>query len=152
VTDSQEPTGRRRRTTTWGVVLAAGIALEALTWSDCLPEGDDVPAEVAGSQCAHLAGAGGLEPPRRPELRPCDRTPYGEELAGPVALGESKLTFHGSSYGTLLGEQYAEVYPQRVRAVVLESVVDHSLGTRPHSAMRLSAPSTNQSGRSWPAY
>ena len=46
------------------------------------------------------------------------------------ALGEQKLTFHGSSYGTLLGEQYAEVYPQRVRAVVLESVVDHSLGTR----------------------
>ncbi|MBE1531726.1 alpha/beta hydrolase [Actinomadura algeriensis] len=42
------------------------------------------------------------------------------------ALGESQLTFHGSSYGTLLGEQYAETYPGRVRAMVLESVVDHS--------------------------
>ncbi|QFG23744.1 alpha/beta hydrolase [Actinomadura sp. WMMB 499] len=42
------------------------------------------------------------------------------------ALGESRLTFHGSSYGTLLGEQYAETYPHRVRAMVLESVVDHS--------------------------
>ncbi|WP_262401728.1 alpha/beta hydrolase [Actinomadura sp. CNU-125] len=42
------------------------------------------------------------------------------------ALGESQLTFHGSSYGTLLGEQYAETYPRRVRAMVLESVVDHS--------------------------
>jgi pimeloyl-ACP methyl ester carboxylesterase len=47
-----------------------------------------------------------------------------------AALGESTLTFHGSSYGTLLGEQYAEAYPGRVRAMVLESVVDHSLGTR----------------------
>ena len=47
-----------------------------------------------------------------------------------AALGESKLTFHGSSYGTLLGQQYAEAYPQKVRAIVLESVVDHSLGTR----------------------
>ncbi|MFC5261299.1 alpha/beta hydrolase [Kribbella qitaiheensis] len=46
-----------------------------------------------------------------------------------AALGESKLTFHGSSYGTLLGELYAETYPSRVRAIVLESVVDHSLGT-----------------------
>jgi pimeloyl-ACP methyl ester carboxylesterase len=46
------------------------------------------------------------------------------------ALGEAKLTFHGSSYGTLLGEQYAEVFPDRVRALVLESVVDHSVGTR----------------------
>ena len=46
-----------------------------------------------------------------------------------AALGERTLTFHGSSYGTLLGELYAEQYPQRVRAIVLESVVDHSQGT-----------------------
>jgi pimeloyl-ACP methyl ester carboxylesterase len=46
------------------------------------------------------------------------------------ALGEERLTFHGSSYGTLLGQQYAERYPGRVRAVVLESVFDHSLDVR----------------------
>jgi pimeloyl-ACP methyl ester carboxylesterase len=45
------------------------------------------------------------------------------------ALGERTLTFHGSSYGTLLGAQYAETFPHRVRALVLESVIDHSLGT-----------------------
>ncbi|MDN3262174.1 alpha/beta hydrolase [Streptomyces sp. CSDS2] len=44
-----------------------------------------------------------------------------------AALGERKLTFHGSSYGTLLGAQYAETYPRRVRAMVLESVIDHSV-------------------------
>ncbi|WP_433229011.1 alpha/beta hydrolase [Actinomadura formosensis] len=44
-----------------------------------------------------------------------------------AALGESKLTFHGSSYGTLLGEMYAETFPEHVRAMVLESVVDHSV-------------------------
>ena len=43
------------------------------------------------------------------------------------ALGERRLTFHGSSYGTLLGQQYAERFPHRVRAIVLESVFDHSL-------------------------
>ncbi|MDL4773124.1 MULTISPECIES: alpha/beta hydrolase [Thermomonosporaceae] len=43
------------------------------------------------------------------------------------ALGEGRLNFHGSSYGTLLGEQYAEKYPGRIRAMLLESVVDHSL-------------------------
>lgn len=46
------------------------------------------------------------------------------------ALGEHTLTFHGSSYGTLLGQQYAETFPHRVRALVLESVVDHSLSTK----------------------
>ncbi|MEU9872591.1 alpha/beta hydrolase [Actinomadura sp. NPDC048021] len=44
-----------------------------------------------------------------------------------AALGEPKLTFHGSSYGTLLGEMYAETFPRRVRAMVLESVDDHSV-------------------------
>ncbi|WP_212998494.1 alpha/beta hydrolase [Winogradskya consettensis] len=45
------------------------------------------------------------------------------------ALGERQLTFHGSSYGTLVGELYAETYPSRTRAVVLESSVDHSQRT-----------------------
>jgi pimeloyl-ACP methyl ester carboxylesterase len=49
-----------------------------------------------------------------------------------AALGERTLSFQGSSYGTLLGEQYAERYPSRVRAIVLESVVDH----RPTSTSR----------------
>jgi pimeloyl-ACP methyl ester carboxylesterase len=43
------------------------------------------------------------------------------------ALGEPELTFHGSSYGTLLGEMYAEQFPHRVRAIVLESAFDHNL-------------------------
>ncbi|WP_027659863.1 alpha/beta hydrolase [Salinispora fenicalii] len=46
------------------------------------------------------------------------------------ALGERQISFHGSSYGTLLGQQYAEQYPHRARAVVLEGVFDHSLGLR----------------------
>ncbi|EEP73032.1 hydrolase [Micromonospora sp. ATCC 39149] len=51
-----------------------------------------------------------------------------------AALGEERLTFHGSSYGTLLGAQYADEYPHRVRAMVLESVIDHSLPMRPFLA------------------
>lgn len=46
------------------------------------------------------------------------------------ALDEPRLTFHGSSYGTLLGQQYAERFPGRVRAIVLEGVFDHSLDSR----------------------
>ncbi|WP_242907690.1 alpha/beta hydrolase [Actinomadura terrae] len=44
-----------------------------------------------------------------------------------AALGEAQLNFHGSSYGTLLGEMYAETFPKRFRTMVLESVDDHSL-------------------------
>lgn len=45
------------------------------------------------------------------------------------ALGEQSLSFFGTSYGTLTGQQYAEYYPDRVRAFALDSTMDHSLGT-----------------------
>ncbi|MFF4412036.1 alpha/beta fold hydrolase [Streptosporangium sp. NPDC001559] len=47
-----------------------------------------------------------------------------------AALGESKLTSYGVSYGTLAQQMYAELFPRRVRAMVLDSNMDHSLGVR----------------------
>ncbi|UOZ07324.1 alpha/beta hydrolase [Amycolatopsis sp. WQ 127309] len=43
-----------------------------------------------------------------------------------AALGEKKLTYYGVSYGTLMGQQYAELFPGKVRALVLDSNMDHS--------------------------
>ncbi|MFF0307473.1 alpha/beta hydrolase [Streptosporangium sp. NPDC004379] len=40
------------------------------------------------------------------------------------ALGDEKLTYAGQSYGTRLGAVYAEMFPQKVRALVLDGVVD----------------------------
>ncbi|GII05177.1 alpha/beta hydrolase [Planobispora takensis] len=47
-----------------------------------------------------------------------------------AALGERKLTYYGRSYGTLIGQLYAETFPHRVRALALDGNMDHSLGTR----------------------
>jgi pimeloyl-ACP methyl ester carboxylesterase len=47
-----------------------------------------------------------------------------------AALGEQQITYYGISYGTLLGQMYAESYPQRVRAMTLDSTMDHSVDTR----------------------
>ncbi|MDQ3945301.1 MAG: alpha/beta hydrolase [Actinomycetota bacterium] len=44
-----------------------------------------------------------------------------------IALGDERLTFIGHSSGTLLGAIYAERYPQRVRALVLDGPIDPSL-------------------------
>ncbi|MFF5175863.1 alpha/beta hydrolase [Micromonospora sp. NPDC000089] len=41
-----------------------------------------------------------------------------------AAVGDDKLTYLGYSYGTLLGATYAQLYPQRVRALVLDGAVD----------------------------
>ena len=40
------------------------------------------------------------------------------------AVGERQLTYAGYSYGSILGITYANLFPRRVRALVLDSVVD----------------------------
>ncbi|MEV0901880.1 alpha/beta hydrolase [Actinoplanes sp. NPDC049802] len=45
-----------------------------------------------------------------------------------IALGEQRVSFYGASYGSLIGLLYAERYPERLRALVLDSVMDHSAG------------------------
>jgi pimeloyl-ACP methyl ester carboxylesterase len=47
-----------------------------------------------------------------------------------IALGERKLSFVGYSYGTFLGASYAQAYPNRVRAFVLDGPVDPSMSAR----------------------
>jgi pimeloyl-ACP methyl ester carboxylesterase len=45
-----------------------------------------------------------------------------------AALGQAKLTYYGFSYGTYLGTVYAEMFPSKVRAMVLDGAVDPALG------------------------
>jgi len=44
-----------------------------------------------------------------------------------AALGEPSLTYLGKSYGTVLGASYAQQFPSRVRALVLDGAVDPTL-------------------------
>ena len=41
-----------------------------------------------------------------------------------AALGDSRLTYLGFSYGTLLGATYAGLFPTHVRAMVLDGALD----------------------------
>ncbi|WP_232323889.1 alpha/beta hydrolase [Catenuloplanes japonicus] len=45
-----------------------------------------------------------------------------------AALGDEKLTYLGYSYGTLLGATYAQLFPQNIRAMVLDGAVDPQQG------------------------
>lgn len=42
------------------------------------------------------------------------------------ALNDGPLNWLGLSYGTLIGSAYAELYPENIRAMVLDGDVDHS--------------------------
>ncbi|MBM7773886.1 pimeloyl-ACP methyl ester carboxylesterase [Actinokineospora baliensis] len=47
-----------------------------------------------------------------------------------TALGERKINYYGISYGTLIGQQYAEEFGRDIRTMVLDSNIDHSTDTR----------------------
>jgi pimeloyl-ACP methyl ester carboxylesterase len=49
-----------------------------------------------------------------------------------AALNEGNLNYAGFSYGTLIGEQYAELFPRNIRAMLLDSNIDHSLTVGPY--------------------
>lgn len=44
-----------------------------------------------------------------------------------AVVGDSKLNYLGYSYGTQLGTQYAEYFPQNVRAMVLDGAIDPTI-------------------------
>lgn len=44
-----------------------------------------------------------------------------------AALGERQLSFFAISYGTQVGQQYAELFPGRIRAMAIDSNMDHSI-------------------------
>lgn len=46
-----------------------------------------------------------------------------------AALNESAISFLGKSYGSILGTQYAQLYPDRIRTMTLDGTVDHSMSS-----------------------
>ncbi|SER12078.1 alpha/beta hydrolase [Actinokineospora terrae] len=46
------------------------------------------------------------------------------------ALGERKISYYGVSYGTLVGQLYAERYGRNLRAMVNDSNLDHSVDAK----------------------
>jgi pimeloyl-ACP methyl ester carboxylesterase len=43
-----------------------------------------------------------------------------------AALGDEKLNYFGLSYGTMIGAQYAELFPDKIRVMALDGALDHS--------------------------
>ena len=44
-----------------------------------------------------------------------------------AAVGDEKLSYLGFSYGTLIGSMYADKYPDKIRAMVLDGALDPSI-------------------------
>lgn len=65
------------------------------------------------------------------------------------ALGDEQLTYYGISYGSLVGQTYAAMFPDRVRAIIVDGVLDPIEWT---SGRDPSLPSTYRLGSGKGAY
>ncbi len=60
------------------------------------------------------------------------------------ALGDDRLTYLGASYGTFLGATYANLFPDRIRAMALDGVIDPaSFLDAGHGVGGVRGPATN---------
>jgi pimeloyl-ACP methyl ester carboxylesterase len=55
-------------------------------------------------------------------------------------LGDQQLTYVGFSYGTMLGQTYANLFPSRVRALVIDGVLDPVAWTTGYGQDALTTP------------
>jgi len=60
-----------------------------------------------------------------------------------AALGDSKLTYLGFSYGTYIGEWYAHLFPTHVRALVLDGVLDPAMSANDFLLEQIKGLQTN---------
>ncbi|MBV9847364.1 MAG: alpha/beta fold hydrolase [Kutzneria sp.] len=49
-----------------------------------------------------------------------------------TALGGEPLNWYGTSYGTEIGQQYAELFPSHIRTMVLDATIDHTRSALDH--------------------
>ncbi|KAF3484090.1 proteinase [Arthroderma uncinatum] len=77
-------------------------------------------SQALGRSCANLTG---------PLINYLDTVSVAKDLdllRQASALGDDKLNYLGFSYGTQLGSQYAELFPEHVGRMVLDGITDHS--------------------------
>jgi pimeloyl-ACP methyl ester carboxylesterase len=106
--------------------ISCGRAVPAFRAADLAP---DTPEEVAALESAAQAVAdecAATEGPLLGHLGTVDVARDVEVIR--KALGEPEVSFLGISYGTFIGLLWAEAFPQSVRALVLDGVVDPSSG------------------------
>ena len=103
------------------------VQLDTLFATDGTP---DTPQEVADlAAAARLVGVGckSKSPGIAPFMDSESATRDMDILR--AVLGDEKLNYLGKSYGTYLGAQYAELFPDRVGKVVLDGVLPSSLNS-----------------------
>ncbi|WP_328647465.1 alpha/beta hydrolase [Amycolatopsis sp. NBC_00348] len=99
-----------------------GPAFFAQPVSDPDPGGPADKARAAARARQYATGCARRSGAELPHLTTTDTARDIDEIR--KALGEQRISYYGSSYGTYLGLVYGQLFPGRVRRMVLDSVAD----------------------------
>jgi pimeloyl-ACP methyl ester carboxylesterase len=127
--------------------VACGTAAELKTWITQYPA-PSTPSQIAYATSEAKAFVAACEAGTKPEL--LDNVGTAETVNDieqlRIALGDEKLNFFGFSYGTYLGERYAQRYPTHIRSMVLDGVVDPANGIEKSNEQQAAALEQNLTG------
>jgi pimeloyl-ACP methyl ester carboxylesterase len=104
--------------------ITCGASVPAFRATDLAPDSPEEQAALEAAAAAVAAECAATEGERLPHLGTVEVAHDLEVIRR--ALGEPQVSFVGLSYGTLIGLLWAEAYPESVRAMVLDGVVDPS--------------------------
>jgi pimeloyl-ACP methyl ester carboxylesterase len=110
-----------------GVGLSAGVSCDPELWNarkSIFPTSEKEFDDMATANKAFYASCVNLTGPLIDHL---DTTSVAKdyELVR-LALNEGKLNYFGQSYGSQIGEQYTELYPENIGRMAIDAILDHS--------------------------
>jgi pimeloyl-ACP methyl ester carboxylesterase len=125
VADRFDIIGWDPRGTGQSTAVNCGTKIDYLFAPDTAP---DTPAELAQLEAASQRFANACEAGSAGLLAHISTEDSARDMDSiRAAIGDPKLTYLGFSYGTYLGAVYAQLFPQRVRALILDGALDPSL-------------------------
>lgn len=101
--------------------LDCGFDIEALYAPDPAPPTPEAVAELEAVSKDYVAACTDVHADLLPHMSTRDVAADMDDLRR--ALGAEKLNYLGYSYGTSIGQVYADAYPENIRAMVLDGVV-----------------------------
>ncbi|HEY7438937.1 MAG TPA: alpha/beta hydrolase [Acidimicrobiia bacterium] len=125
IADRFDIVGWDPRGTGASTAVNCGSKIDYLFAPDTAP---DTPAELQQLEAASQRFANACEAGSRDLLAHISTEDSARDMDSiRAALGDPRLTYLGFSYGTYLGAVYAQLFPQRVRALILDGALDPSL-------------------------
>ncbi|MDN3026319.1 alpha/beta hydrolase [Streptomyces sp. S.PB5] len=105
-----------------------GRAMDAYTQTDTTPDDAEETDELVAAYKDFAEGCGAHSPELLRHVSTVEAARDMDILR--AALGDTKLTYVGASYGTFLGATYAGLFPDRAGRLVLDGAMDPSLPAR----------------------